>query len=487
MPLLFSGCFIGRLFQDTTVKRYRSVSYQEITDTRVPLVDISVFTTRIKPDKPIDRRKTLWDLDGEGEAKLIEVLSQRYDSNEVFVKSLGNEFFKTKNNLVTDYSTQNLRIVLSVAKNRRYGSLGKGFSLADRIEYLKINIRSDSSGIHFTKWNKFETEYGTVNIGDVTFNESISLTGGLGGSRTSSNSFTTASESDSATNGVTAVVTPTAAVTGGNSVSEVQKLGYRFLALNGRINNDSLVLEQEGIRDIDLAGNIILDVEVRFDSLQTEPFFQLEGFDKPNGNGQKVGRIEVLLPKYRYNQEDIFPTYTKEVKVPILYKYVYRHVKNTGGAKTFYEWDDDVVYYDDEVLTVDHLLMREKDYLPEIYFIGMNNQRVRMETDQPNTIGLFFRNRLSGKVDNIQSLDVKELRNFMTYLQQKSMTQVGQSASSNPIVFGNYELVSQEQRFWQTDSEFNPVTWQTIRENRDELYVDYAFNFDNITRYFFAE
>lgn len=475
--LSLSGCFIGRLFQDTTVKRYRTVKYQNYKDSlnTVPFVDISVFSSRIENKKTSDNSKSLWDLDGEGEAKLLEILHKRNDSNEAFITTLEKKYLKPKNNLITDFSTQNLRLVLSISKNRNYGGLKSTFSLADRIEYLKIKIKNNDANIHFTKWNKFETEYGTLNIGDVTFNESVTLSGGLNASRTTTKANSTASATDSSSFGTTAVVTPSATISGTNGIQEVQKLGYRFLALNGKIASDSLVLEQEGIRDIDLAGNIILDVEIKFDVLSTETFFQFEGFENLKKGNQKISRLEVKLPEYR-NLTKSYLAQEEEIRLPIEYNYVYRHVTNSKGAKTFYEWDDDVVYYEGKKEKIDNLIMRQKDYMPQIYYVGMEN-----ETE--NTIGLFFRNKLDGEFDNIQSLNLEELRSFIGFLQQKSL-EIKEDGQAKAIEFGNFELVYKEEKDWNSSKPFIPMTWKEMQVKRNKIYLQYAFDFENITRNF---
>ncbi|WP_088340079.1 hypothetical protein [Robiginitalea sediminis] len=464
--LTLSGCFIGRLFQDTTVKRYRTVKHKR-SDSK--LVDISVFSFKVQNPKPEDKSKNLWDLKGEGQAKLLEILDKKNESSDAFLKALEKEYLKPKNSLIKDYSTQNLRLVLSISKKRNYEKIGEEFSLADRIEYLNIVIKNTHSGIHFTKWNKFETEYGTLNIGDVTFNESVTLSGGLNASRTTSRANSTAGESDSSSSGVTAVVTPSATVSGTNGIQEVQKLGYRYLALNGKINNDTLLLEQEGIRDIDLAGNIILDVQIKFDRLSIEKFFQLQGFESTNSSGQKVNKIEVRLPEYR-NLEKSIVALEKEIRLPIEYSYIYRHVSNTKGAKTFYEWDDCVEYLEGSAKIPDILIMKQEDYLPQIYYAGIENT-------PKNTIGLFFKDQLSGDFDNIQSLSASELGAFVKYLQRKSIEMNG-DAIKEPIKFENYALVSQEEKFWGTKESVIPLTWEHIKEKRDKIYIHYAFDFD---------
>ncbi|MEM9362041.1 MAG: hypothetical protein AAGA43_05370 [Bacteroidota bacterium] len=481
-----SGCFVGRLFQDTTIKRYKSVDYKKKKKIEInsvldlerenPLVNISVFSTKISPNKKSDEGKTLWDLDGKGEAKLLEILNDRNDeSDESFFGAMGKRYLKKTESIVTDYSTQNLRIVLSVSKFRNYQKIENGYSIADRIEYLKVRIKNDGSGIHFTKWNKFETEYGVVNIGDVTFNESVTLGAGIGGSRTSGNDVSKATDLDSSSRSVSSTVSPSLNISGTSGITELQKLNQRFLGLNGTITEDSLILEQEGIRDIDLAGNVILDVEVKFNRLKKESFFQFKGFDtySPGSKSKlNIKLFQAVLPEYE-QIGDIF--------VPLEYTYVYRNVSNNRGAKTFYEWDDKVVYVEGKVIKNQNKLLKKSDYIPQIYFVGFDGV-------VPNeNYGLYFRNKLDGTVVNVQSLNETNLKSFVKHLLHESERRKGDETKlKENVSFDNLELVSLEERFWtNVNKEYELVTWQKVLDIRKRLYVEYEFDFDKSNREFF--
>ncbi|MCU0388505.1 MAG: hypothetical protein MUE71_07860, partial [Chitinophagaceae bacterium] len=53
---------------------------------------------------------------------------------------------------------------------------GSTLSAADRIEYLKIALSVPrETPFHFTGWNLFSTEYGTIDIADISFSRTIEL------------------------------------------------------------------------------------------------------------------------------------------------------------------------------------------------------------------------------------------------------------------------------------------------------------------------
>ena len=79
-----------------------------------------------------------------------------------------------------DLLTKDLRLVFSVSKTRGYGGRsavsGAVLSSADRIEYLKISlILQKNPNIRFRAWNHFSTEYGTIDIGGVSFTRSMDI------------------------------------------------------------------------------------------------------------------------------------------------------------------------------------------------------------------------------------------------------------------------------------------------------------------------
>lgn len=428
---LLSSCFVGKLFQDTTVRRYKSAEYIKLNDiidtvsivngiansinkTDKPRAELSIFSTKISSSKSESTEKSLWDLDSNGEAKLLEILDKRSDSDKEFYQNLEKKFLKSKpKGIVKDYSTQNLKMIISISKNRRYEDLDSSYSLADRIEYLKIRMDSDSSGMHYIKWNKFQTEYGTINIGDVTFDESVSITGGIGGSRSTSQENSFNSEGDAKKYASTGSFAPSLSATGTSGIQEVQKVGYRYIALNGKINRDSLIVEQEGIRDIDLAGNIIIDVEMKFDETekhQISSFKNLPGLDEiPKTNffsSVNIEKTEIELP----NENKL-----QDINLSMQYEYIYRNVKNPRGAKTFFEWDDQVRFYGQKVKKNNNVVLKPKDYMPQVY--GIVAADGDLDAVMPEYFDvLSIRDTISNNSVELKALNEAEFQKFLDFI-----------------------------------------------------------------------
>jgi hypothetical protein len=248
----------------STVKRYNSV---DATQKEKPVflaegadednirVRMDISDSRISDPAPSSSSKSIWDLQNEGQKELLDILAQRYKDNDKFMDILNNQFLSDDaSGGAIDYVRKNVRIVFSISRWHPYDRIegrADGFSPADRIEYLKYRLTLDdpNSTIKFTGWNKYGTAYGSINIADVSFTGSLSATGDAGNSAS--------------------IVGPSglgSAVTASASKLENQKIRYRYIQLNGSINNKSLQLESEGTREVDLAGNVTADVTMEFDA-----------------------------------------------------------------------------------------------------------------------------------------------------------------------------------------------------------------------------
>ncbi len=169
------------------------------------------------------------------------------------------------------YINKDLRMIFSVSRQRNTGDKdnppGIELSPADRIEYLKITLSiPDHQGFRFTGWNMFTTEYGTLDIADVSFSRSIEIdaSGVLTTERTASADELSAGGKSSA------------------SRREDQEIKYRYLKLNGRINSNSVEMEEEGTRETDLTGNIMADIAIEFERFP-EIITDFEGLTDSSG------------------------------------------------------------------------------------------------------------------------------------------------------------------------------------------------------------
>jgi len=165
---LFTGC--------TSVKRFKSADYISEDNT---LVDMKLFGARLMPGESDQRGGDLWDLSASAQNQLIQILDERYPDNEQFFSSLGWEYPVEDEFTFPDFISKDLRMVFTISRERDYKALNRAsgrFSPADRIEYLKFSLEiPEEYNLRFSRWNRFTTEYGELEIADVSFSRSLDL------------------------------------------------------------------------------------------------------------------------------------------------------------------------------------------------------------------------------------------------------------------------------------------------------------------------
>lgn len=320
----------------SSVKRHKSAAWKGQDNS---LVDMELFGARLLPPSTASPDKNLWDLSASAQTELIGILDERYPENEQFMWALNNEYLTDVSAPALDLTHKELRMVFTISRTRDYRGLNKTssrYSQADRIEYLKFSLElPEECKLRFKEWNRYVTEYGEVEIADVSFSTSLSL------------------EADG-------VVKQTDA--GGKTAfsrNEQQEVKTRYLKLNGSISDRLISMEQEGTREIDLTGNVIADVTLEFDGFPERlliPVFA--GEDTKKGILSSFRFVDVVVPR----MEEIADTIQATLKLD----YVYRHVQ--AGSITFAEWDDQVEYYTGTVQKQVPLFLKE-DYLPGFYCI----------------------------------------------------------------------------------------------------------------------
>jgi hypothetical protein len=336
----------------TTLKRYDSVQSSG-TDNNLANIDLFGFeVSRARPETGI---RTLWDLSADAQSQFIKILNSRFPDNEKFIKALSYEYLKPNTALIPDdYTSRDMRMVFSVSKRLGFGERNSppGFNLspADRIEYLKISLTlPENPGVKFKSWNMFTTDYGSINIADVSFSRNLEIdASGLisAGNKVAAEELSAAGKSST-------------------TRKEDQGLQYRYLRLNGKINNKSIELEEEGTREIDLTGNIMADVRVEFDRFP-EMLTEISGLKDSTGHFNASEKLlllnsETFIPDMKHIKDTIFADLRMD--------YLFRNVLK--GQKTFPEWDDRVKYVKGRVSKRIPILT-SSDYVPEFYCIGTN-------------------------------------------------------------------------------------------------------------------
>jgi hypothetical protein len=417
----------GLLFHSacTSLRRYSSLLTPGIDST---LADIDLFGFRISQVKPANGGKSLWDLSADAQSQFIKILNSRFPDNDRFLSSLSFEYMKGNDDLSTnDYVSKDLRLIFSVSK--RSGIFDKmafnspKLSRADRLEYIKISLVLRDPSLRFTGWNIYSTEYGSIDIGDVSFSKSFEIKA----------SSALSAKKESVGGDVSAGATASL------SRREDQSIKQRYLKLSGRINKQKIEMEEEGTREIDLTGNIIADVSLEFDR-STEMLARFSGLKDSTGAFNPPGKLSadvylVSVPKKRKIDEYI--------EADLKMDYVYRNVHR--GKRSFPEWDDRVKYYRGAAIKTIPLFTA-RDYVPGFYCIGSlseNNVRdlIDIERGGDNQYPLIFSNydeasafytwlvhcliMNRGKIIQIGDVSLKFKNSDLTYEQIKNDSRFG--------------------------------------------------------------
>jgi hypothetical protein len=339
--LLAGGYVLISLMSCTSLKRFKSATYMEQDHT---LVELDLFSTQLIQGDAGLSGGTLWDLSAGAQTQFVQILDRRYPDNGSFTDALGQQYPESWTFPIDDQIEKKLRMVFTVRKKRDYTHLSKPagrFSPADRIEFISFSLTlPDSCRLRFTQWNRFATEYGEIEIGDITFSRNLTF------------------EVDGSLD--PADFNPRFNL----SRNEKQVVRSRYLKLNGILDEQSIEIREEGTREVDLTGNVLADVTLRFEGFPeriTLPLFETR--DVEGSLNTELGALvfkEVLVPR----MEDAPDTIHARLQV----EYIYRHVQS--GWKTYQEWDDKVEYYSGKMEKVVPLFTR-RDYVPDFFCLGL--------------------------------------------------------------------------------------------------------------------
>ncbi len=353
--VIASGC--------TSLKRFRSATYMGRDDS---LVDMALFGATLARSGPETPGKNLWDLSASAQTQLIQILNERYPDNEQFTGELNREYLAEGPVSPVDYTSMDLLMVFTISRQKDYAGIGPGkglFSPADRIEQVRFTLRIPPEyNLSFTGWNRYATEYGEIEIADVSFSRSLELDAELSGD------------------------VADAGAKGAFSRSEEQQVRSRYLKLNGSISGQRIEIEEEGATGIDLTGNVIADVSLRFEGFPervTIPLFSGPVWS-PVPEVSSLRFTDVIVPRMEDVPEAIMGTLELE--------YIYRHVRS--GWKTFQEWDDRVAYYQGRIKK-QIPLFKKQQYLPALYCLGTDaggKETVKIRTGTGQEYPLQFRN-----------------------------------------------------------------------------------------------
>jgi len=318
------------LFGCTTVKRFKSASYKGEENT---LADISLFGISLDDPKASASGKSLWDLSASAQTQFIQILNERYGENEDFTRAMNREYLLSGHGPALDFTRKDLKMVFSISRTLDASSLGSGiYSPADRIEELSFSLElPETAGIRFREWNRYTTEYGEIELAEMSFNRSVELEVQASGELVEGGLKT------------------------GKTRGEEQVLRSRYLKLSASISDLKLEVTEQGTREMDLTGNVEADVSLLFDAFVEKVCIPQEG---------TLRFIDVKVPCMEEAPEEIMASLEME--------YIYRHVQS--GWKTYQEWDDQVAYYKGRI-SREVKLFKKEDYVPELFGIGREDGR----------------------------------------------------------------------------------------------------------------
>ena len=249
-----------------------------------------------------------------------------------------------------------------IIKETRYFTLQ-----GERINYLDITFGTESNNIEFNSWDKYVTNWATIDLGKVsaaqTWNATLNLTNSATLTSTGTNTEllenttsnsssltnaekTTQSQTGDATKGANTAVLGSGATltTGGNAgisyndkFETSQNLSNRILAFSGLLKPKSLAITQESGAGIDLSGTYNVGVEIIF----TGDFAKLifNRFEKLYSNRSAVPEATLTLT----SSTVFYPDVTENIIAHIRYKYLYRKI--TAGSAHLPEARQKVTYY----------------------------------------------------------------------------------------------------------------------------------------------
>lgn len=392
------------------MKRFGSATYGGKDDS---LVDIELFGSSLTTSEPDLKGKTLWDLSASAQTQLIQIFNERYRDNESFTAALNSTYMLEDERPVPDYSEKDLRMVFTIRKLRDYTalhgtSLSGRYSPADRIEFLKFSLRvPEEYGLRFKSWNRYSTEYGELDIADISFSRSFEIeVDAEPGERSSFGTRRSLSR------------------------DEEQSLRSRYLVLNGSISDYKIEIEEEGTREIDLCGNVTADVRLGFPGFPeriTIPVFSgpESGMVRGSATGESAAGIQVPVKlEFRRVMVPGLERVPDTIYALLDMEYVYRHV--TRGWDTYQEWDDRVKYFRGKVSREIPVFTRE-DILPELFCIGTDlPERNEVKIAAP-----------SGREQSLHFNSYGDAERFFDWLSVTLAGWPGEMSTGKPVAIGS--------------------------------------------------
>ncbi len=250
------------------------------------------------------------DLDGRGQKALIQAVAAT--SPDSLFEELGKRFSAPAARPTVEHANRFQRTVVLSVDHKAAGA-------ADRIREARITLTPE--GADFLSWDRFVTEFGSVDLGKIT----------AGQSRTSS--LEASIGAPQVPEGLS--VKPRVEVS--RSLNEEVQLKQRYVTLTGILDADRAEVIQQGTTGIDLAGNVTLALSVAVTPLQGP--VEVTEFSGLSAGGGPSRQADVRFRLFEVHVPTI-PGKTDPIQAAAKLAYEIRHV--TKNARTISEGDDHV-------------------------------------------------------------------------------------------------------------------------------------------------
>ncbi|RIV27363.1 hypothetical protein DYU11_03355 [Fibrisoma montanum] len=372
----------------------------------------------------------LLSLSPEGQAQLIKSLETKSSSLTALTAQLNKNFSFTK-----DVIKPNVKIIPKTIKkalvftvNRQHATpSSNGLSVTlnkkgDRVDYLELEVDlAQNSKASFDSWDKFVTDYLTLNLGKVTssqqWNATLNVNAG-GGSTISLTGGGTTEDSDTGkdvrvanlvegtapqTQTVTATneqstldksTTNNSRVTGSNlqlgaggSVGFTDKLetaldlSSRVIKLSGTLAENKLILRQESGQGFDLSGNVVVSVDYALSDDWAQPVRFTKYKSLFDDTGKPLAIADLKIDYFTV----IYPNIQADITGTLTYNFIYRQVEK--GSKHLPEARHKARYIygivkPDSAHPAQEILVRKSDIVPKKYKIGDNTHYIVANTEE---------------------------------------------------------------------------------------------------------
>jgi hypothetical protein len=434
-------------------------------------VNVSAETYNISEiTKSPTATKDLFTLTPEGQAELIKALAAKTNNVDDLITGLTKKLSSDATSTVRVKVfpiTINKSIVFSVDRrwvSEGYIPDGRIFNrIADRLLNLEMSVNLPSSSLlKFNSWDKFVTDWVTVDLGKVTSSQQWSATANVNASLTEkitntnklnteqslgtksgkadiSQTETTGSEKKTndgtEVNETSSTLGPSANLNITDKYETSLNLLLSRMKLSGTLSKEKMTLRQEGAFGVDLSGNTSISVEYIYNGEYATP---ISVFKIPNyyTTGTAIPAATITKNKIMW----IFPNISSTVTGTIQYKYLYRYVRK-WSKKHIPEARQRVYNYYGEVGYGDS---KDDGYIPPISFDLIKAEDLKPVTYRVGTgSGLAFQ-YLNWDNEIINFETAIEAANFMEYIINLSKTTKAYGAITNTPTshdFSSYRII----------------------------------------------